>query len=76
MLKGTVVLWLIRYPSLCGEYAKHKSEIMNTQVEKIIQFYKIINNWQNVGKIVSYLHNEVKSVCEIQKGISEASPLY
>lgn len=49
---------------------------MNTQVEKIIQFYKIINNWQNVGKIVSYLHNEVKSVCEIQKGISEASPLY
>lgn len=33
---------------------------MNIQIDNIIQFYKIIKNWQNVGKTVNYLHSEVK----------------
>lgn len=49
---------------------------MNIQIDKIIQFYKIIKNWQNVGEIVSYLHSEVKLIFEIQKGIFATSTLY
>lgn len=42
---------------------------MNIQIDNIIQFYKIIKHWQNVGKIVNSLHSEAKLICEIQKGI-------
>lgn len=41
-----------------------------------MEFYKIIKNWQNVGKIVNYLPSEVKLVCEIQNGIFGVLTLY
>lgn len=43
---------------------------------KIIQPCKIIKHWQNGGKIVSYLHSEVKLMREIQNGVFGAPTLY
>lgn len=65
-----------RHPVLCSVQIKNENKILNIQIDNKMEFYKIIKNWQNVGKIVNYLPSEVKLVCEIQNGIFGVLTLY